>query len=157
MKSVSRTLMTMLSLPLAAVGSILFIWILQYNMSAAIWVGVIALMGVAIQDTMVMVVFLDEAWKKRKKAGELNNQQDCFEATSDGALKSLRSIIMDLVTDFIGLLPVMLSVGLGADVMKRLSAPMFGGLILLMFFILIVIPVVYFLYERRDVIQGKKI
>lgn len=157
MKSVSRTLMTMLSLPLAAVGSILFIWALQYNMSAAIWVGVIALMGVAIQDTMVMVVFLDEAWEKRRKANELNNLQDCFNATSEGALKSLRSIIMDLVTDFIGLLPVMLSVGLGADVMKRLSAPMFGGLVLLMFFILIVIPAVYFLCEKRKIVQRAEV
>lgn len=152
MKSFSKTLITMLSLPLAAVGSILFIWLLNYNMSAAIWVGVIALMGVAVQDTMVMVVFLDEAWTRRRIAGSLNNLIDCLEATSEGALKSLRSIVMDLVTDFIGLLPVMLSVGLGADVMKRLSAPMFGGLILLMFFILIVIPVVYFIHEKRKVL-----
>jgi Cu(I)/Ag(I) efflux system membrane protein CusA/SilA len=141
--------MTMLSLPLAAVGSILFIWMLGYNMSVAIWVGIIALMGVAIQDTMVMVVFLDEAWALRKSKGELNNLNDCYMATSEGALKSLRSIVMDLVTDFIGLLPVMLAVGLGADVMKRLSAPMFGGLILLMFFILIVIPCVYLVREQR--------
>ncbi len=97
------------------------------------------------------MVFLDEAWAKKRVAGKLNNHTDCLEATSEGALKSLRSIVMDLVTDFIGLLPVMLSVGLGADVMKRLSAPMFGGLILLMFFILIVIPVVYLLWERRSV------
>lgn len=155
MKSLSRTVITMLSLPLAAVGSILFIWGLNYNMSAAIWVGVIALMGVAVQDTMVMVVFLDEAWERRKAAGNLNSLHDCFEATADGALKSLRSIVMDLLTDFIGLLPVMLSVGLGADVMKRLSAPMFGGLVLLMFFILIVIPAIYFLYEKREVLKGK--
>lgn len=156
MKSVSRTMITMLSLPLAAVGSILFIWVLNYNMSAAIWVGVIALMGVAVQDTMVMVVFLDEAWGRRRVAGTLNSLSDCFQATSEGALKSLRSIIMDLVTDFIGLLPVMLSVGLGSDVMKRLSAPMFGGLVLLMFFILIVIPVVYFVYEKREVLQRSR-
>lgn len=157
MKSVSRTLLTMLSLPLAAVGSILFIWGLQYNMSAAIWVGVIALMGVAVQDTMVMVVFLDEAWDRRRAANMLNNFHDCFEATSEGALKSLRSIVMDLVTDFIGLLPVMLSVGLGADVMRRLSAPMFGGLVLLMFFILVVIPAVYFVYEKREVLRVKNV
>lgn len=156
MKSVSRTLLTMLSLPLAAVGSILFIWGLNYNMSAAIWVGVIALMGVAVQDTMVMVVFLDEAWLKRKAAGMLNNLDDCFQATSEGALKSLRSIVMDLLTDFIGLLPVMLSVGLGADVMKRLSAPMFGGLVLLMFFILIVIPCVYYLRERSVFLKARQ-
>ncbi len=156
MRSVSRTLITMLSLPLAAVGSILFIWVLGYNMSVAIWVGIIALMGVAIQDTMVMVVFLDEAWALRKSKGELNNLDDCFMATSEGALKSLRSIVMDLVTDFIGLLPVMLAVGLGADVMKRLSAPMFGGLILLMFFILIVIPCVYLVREQRVFIKQIK-
>lgn len=154
MRSVSRTLITMISLPLAAVGSILFIWVMGYNMSVAIWVGIIALMGVAVQDTMVMVVFLDEAWEKRKSSGQLNSSEDCLLATTDGALKSLRSIVMDLVTDFIGLLPVMLALGLGADVMKRLSAPMFGGLILLMFFILIVIPVIYLVYERKIVMRG---
>ncbi len=154
MRSVSKTLMSMISLPLAAVGSILFIWALDYNMSVAIWVGVIALMGVAVQDTMVMVVFLDEAWKTRRTSGQLNNNADCFLATSEGALKSLRSIVMDLITDFIGLVPVMLAVGLGADVMKRLSAPMFGGLFLLMFFILIVIPVIYLLYEKNIVVKG---
>lgn len=153
MRSVSRTLMTMVSLPLAAVGSILFIWVLGFNMSVAIWVGIIALMGVAIQDTMVMVIFLDEAWKIRRDEGQLKTREDCFLATTDGALKSLRSIVMDLVTDFIGLLPVMLAVGLGADVMKRLSAPMFGGLFLLMFFILIVIPVIYLVYEQRKVLK----
>lgn len=155
MRSVSRTLITMISLPLAAVGSILFIWVMGYNMSVAIWVGIIALMGVAVQDTMVMVVFLDEAWAKRKSSGELNSSEDCFLATTEGALKSLRSIVMDLITDFIGLLPVMLALGLGADVMKRLSAPMFGGLILLMFFILIVIPVIYLVYERKNVTRGR--
>ena len=106
-------------------------------------------MGVAVQDTMVMVVFLDEAWDKRRGEGQLNSLQDGLLATAEGAMKSLRPIIMDLVTDFIGLLPVMLAIGLGADVMKRLSAPMFGGLILLMFFILIVIPAVYWLKEQR--------
>lgn len=154
MKSGFKTLLTMVSLPLAAVGSILFIWALGYNMSVAIWVGIIALMGVAVQDTMVMVVFLDEAWERRRSSGQLNNSEDCFLATSDGALKSLRSIVMDLLTDFIGLLPVMLAVGLGADVMKRLSAPMFGGLFLLMFFILIVIPVIYLLRERNLVMKA---
>lgn len=155
MGSAKKTLLTMTSLPLAAIGSILFIWILNYNMSVAIWVGIIALMGVAIQDTMVMVVFLDEAWTRKKLAGQLQSIKDCVDATIEGAMKSLRSIIMDLVTDFIGLLPVMLAVGLGADVMKRLSAPMFGGLILLMFFILIVIPVFYFLIEKRQLTHAK--
>jgi len=103
----------------------------------------------------VMVAFLDEAWGKQRTAGELNTALDGVRATTDGALKSLRSIVMDLVTDFIGLVPVMLAVGLGADVMKRLSAPMFGGLFLLMFFILIVIPVIYLLQEGRKLPKGE--
>ena len=102
-----------------------------------------------------MVVYLDGAWAKRKAAGQLNNAEDCFLATTDGALKSLRSIVMDLLTDFIGLLPVMLALGLGADVMKRLSAPMFGGLFLLMFFILLVIPVIYLLWEKRVLMKAR--
>ena len=154
MRSVAKTLLTMISLPLAAVGSILFIWVLGYDMSVAIWVGIIALMGVAIQDTMVMVVFLDESWAKRRAAGELNTAADCVLATTHGALKSLRSIVMDIVTDFIGLLPVMLALGLGADVMKRLSAPMFGGLFLLLFFILIVIPVIYNVREQKVALRN---
>lgn len=155
MKSTPKSLITMTSLPLSAIGAILFIWALSFNMSVAIWVGIIALMGVAVQDTMVMVTFLDEAWTNRRKAGQLNNMQDCFSATSEGAQKSLRSILMDLFTDFIGFIPVMVSTGLGADVMKRLSAPMFGGLFFLMIFILLVVPVIYLLWEGRMVRKGE--
>ncbi|MBY0518160.1 MAG: efflux RND transporter permease subunit, partial [Bacteriovoracaceae bacterium] len=154
MKSTAKSFITMSSIPLAAIGAILFIWIMGFNMSIAIWVGVIALMGVSVQDTMVMIVFLDEAWGERRKDGKLNNLEDCFAATKEGAQKSLRSILMDLFTDFIGFIPVMMATGLGADVMKRLSAPMFGGLFFLMIFILLVIPVVYFLWEGRMVIKG---
>ena len=143
LRSVANTLMSMAAVPLSAIGGVIFIWAMGYNTSAAIWVGVIALMGVAVQDTMVMIAFLDESWKKRKEAGQLSSADDFSAATADGAQRSLRPILMDVITDFIGLIPVMMAVGLGADVMKRMSAPMFGGLVCLMFLILIVIPVVY--------------
>lgn len=152
MRSTAKTIITMLSIPLSAIGGVLFIWALGYNTSVAVWVGVVALMGVAVQDTMVMISFLDEGWKRRKDAGELKTHEDSLAATADGAQKSLRPILMDVITDFIGLIPVMLATGLGADVMKTLSAPMFGGLVALMFLILIVIPVVYKIREEHLVL-----
>ncbi len=156
MRSAAKTIMTMLALPLSAIGGVLLIWALGYNTSVAIWVGLIALMGVAVQDTMVMMAFLDEGWKKRRDSGQLKTHEDFFAATTDGAQKSLRPILMDVITDFVGLIPVMLATGLGADVMKRLSAPMFGGLVFLMFLILIVIPVVYKIREERLVLRMVK-
>lgn len=149
LRSTAKTLITMFAIPLAAIGGIIFIWALGYNTSVAVWVGIIALVGVAVQDTMVMIAYLDEAWKGRRESGRLNTREDFFAATAEGAQRSLRSILMDVITDFIGLIPVMIATGLGADVMKRLSAPMFGGLVALMFLILLVIPVVYLLREQR--------
>ena len=149
MKSTAKTLITMAAIPLSATGGILFVWALGYHMSVAVWVGIIALIGVAVQDTMVMISYLDEAWKERKAAGQLSSRADFVSATTKGAHRSLRAILMDVITDFIGLVPVMIAPGLGADVMKRLSAPMFGGLVALLFLILLVIPVVYLLREQH--------
>jgi copper/silver efflux system protein len=150
-KSTSKSLIIMCAIPFSIVGGILFVWSLGYNMSVAIWVGIIALLGIAIQDTMVMVNFLDEAWDQDQAAGKLNNWEDYLAATSAGARKSFRPIMMDIVTDFFGLIPVMWAVGLGADVMKRLSAPTFGGLAALLFLILLVIPVIYLAVRSREV------
>lgn len=154
-RSTGRTLITMSALPLSMIGGILLIWALGYNMSVAIWVGLIALMGVAVQDTLVMVTFLDESWKRRAAAGTLRDINDYREATSEGARRSLRAILMDVVTDFIGLIPVLVATGLGADVMKRLSAPMFGGLISLMLMILVTVPVVYLLWAVWRIRTGR--
>lgn len=153
LKSTSKSLITMLALPLSAVGSLILVWGLGYNMSVAIWVGIIALMGVAVQDTMVMINFLDKSWKEREISGRLSTSEDFFQATTEGAKNSFRPILMDVITDFIGLIPIMIATGLGADVMKRISAPMFGGLVSLMFLILIVVPVVYKMYEESVVLK----
>jgi len=125
-------------------------WALKYNMSVAVWAGAIALIGVAVETTSIMVVFLDEAWKKNKEAGTLKDTQDYIRATMEGAQKSLRSVLMAVSMNIFGLLPVMMATGIGADVMKRLSSPMFGGLVSLTILTLIVIPVVYLLREKRE-------
>lgn len=150
MRSVSKTIMIMTSVPLSLVGGILLMWALNYNMSVAVWAGAIALIGVAVETTSIMVVFLDEAWKKNKSAGTLNTTEDYIRATLEGAQKSLRSVLMAVSMNIFGLIPVMLATGLGADLMKRLSSPMFGGLISLMLLTLVVMPVVYMMREKKS-------
>jgi len=146
MRSVGKSLMIMGSVPLSLIGGILLMWGLGYNTSVAVWAGVIALIGVAVETTSIMVVFLDEAWDRFKQNDQLKGEADYLNATLDGAQKSLRSVLMAVSMNVFGLLPVMFAVGLGADVMKRISSPMFGGLISLTFLTLIIIPIIYRLY-----------
>lgn len=149
MRSVSKSLLIMFSVPLSLIGGILLMWGLNYNTSVAVWAGAIALIGVAVETASIMIVFIDESWNKRRKAGTLKSQEDLILATVEGAQKSMRSVLMAVSMNIFGLLPVMLATGLGADVMKRLSSPMFGGLLSLTFLTLFVIPVVYLLRERK--------
>lgn len=154
MGSVSKSIMIMASVPLSLIGGILLMWALGYNTSVAVWAGAIALIGVAVETTSIMIVFLDQAWRKRKADGQLKNADDFTQATLEGAQKSLRSVLMAVSMNIFGLLPVMLATGLGADVMKRISSPMFGGLISLMLLTLVVIPVIYKMREESAVLKG---
>ncbi|OQW47467.1 MAG: cation transporter [Proteobacteria bacterium SG_bin7] len=149
MGSVSKTVMIMLSVPLSLIGGILLMWVLKYNTSVAVWAGAIALIGVAVETTSIMIVFLDEAWSQRRNSGRLKTPEDFTVATLEGSQKSLRSVLMAVSMNIFGLMPVMMATGLGADVMKRISSPMFGGLISLTILTLIVIPIVYKLREQR--------
>ncbi len=153
MRSVSKSVMIMASVPLSLIGGILLMWALGYNTSVAVWAGAIALIGVAVETTSIMIVFLDQAWSKRKADGQLKNANDFTQATLEGAQMSLRSVLMAVSMNIFGLLPVMLATGLGADVMKRISSPMFGGLISLMLLTLVVIPVIYKMREERVVLK----
>lgn len=155
MRSVGKTVMVMVSVPLSLIGGILLMWVLGYNTSVAVWAGAIALIGVAVETASIMIVFLDSAWRRRREQGALHNEADFRSATMEGAEKSLRSVLMAVSMNIFGLLPVMLATGLGADVMKRLSSPMFGGLISLTLLTLIVIPIVYMLREKRDVVRNQ--
>ncbi|MBI2520829.1 MAG: efflux RND transporter permease subunit [Bdellovibrio sp.] len=155
MRSISKAIMIMVSVPLSLIGGILLMWSLKYNTSVAVWAGAIALIGVAVETASIMVVFLDEAWKKRQSEGQLKTSDDFKIATLEGAQKSLRSVLMAVSMNIFGLLPVMIATGLGADVMKRISSPMFGGLVSLMFLTLIIIPIIYKIREER--ICSKKV
>lgn len=154
MRSISRSVIIMSSVPLSLIGGILLMWALGYNTSVAVWAGAIALIGVAVETTSIMIVFLDQAWKKRKTEGHLKNSNDFTQATIEGAQRGLRSVLMAVSMNIFGLLPVMLATGLGADVMKRLATPMFGGLVSLMLLTLVVIPVIYKMREERIVLRG---
>lgn len=148
-KSVAKTVIIMASVPLSLIGGILLMWALGYNTSVAVWAGAIALIGVAVETAAIMIVFLDQAWKKRTQENRLKDSDDTTAATLEGAQKGLRAVLMAVSMNIFGLMPVMMATGLGADVMKRLASPMFGGLVSLMLLTLIVIPVIYKMREER--------
>lgn len=156
MRSVAKTVLIMVSVPLSLIGGILLMWSLGYNTSVAVWAGAIALIGVAVETSSIMMVFLDEAWKKRREGGRFKMDEDFTAATLEGAQKSLRAVLMAVSMNIFGLIPVMVATGMGADVMKRISSPMFGGLLSLTLLTLIVIPVVYQMREKRLVLTTSR-
>ena len=138
----------MLSVPFALIGGVYLIYILGYNFSVAVWVGFIDLYGVAVQTGLVMVVYLHEALDRRVREYDLGKRgpitsQDIFDATIEGSVLRLRPKIMTVGTALIGLLPIMWSTGVGADVMKPLAAPMIGGLLTSAIHVLVVTPVLF--------------
>ncbi len=142
-RTVTETLIVMLGIPLALVGGILLLYFLHYNMSIAVWVGLIALAGIAAETSAVMLAYLDTAYHKQKKLGQLHNLQDLLMTVQQAAVERIRPMAMAGLANIIGLLPVMWATGAGADVMKRLSAPMVGGVFSAMILTLIVVPVLY--------------
>ncbi|MCI0529698.1 MAG: efflux RND transporter permease subunit, partial [Nitrospira sp.] len=150
-QSVGRSLLVMLTVPFSLIGGILLMAILDYNLSVAVWVGLIALAGVATEIGVVMIIYLDEAFKKHQEEGRLNTMQDLIEATIEGAVKRVRPIVMTASAILFGLLPILWSHGTGADVMKRIAAPMIGGMVTTTLLTLFVIPAVYLIW------QGKKL
>ena len=149
MRGFAKTVLVMASVPLSLVGGILLMWWMGYATSVAVWAGAIALIGVAVETTSIMIVFLDEAWAELGAAGKLGTHAERVDATLVGAQKSLRPVLMAVTMNIFGLLPVMMATGVGADVMKRLSAPMFGGLVTLVALTLVVLPVAYVTLATR--------
>lgn len=144
--SVAKTLMVMLGVPLSLVGAVWYMVWLDYNMSIAVWVGIIALAGVAAETSAVMVTYLDEAVKRRRQADRLRSLNDLIEAVHQGAVERIRPMAMAGLANILGLIPVMWATGAGADVMKRLAAPMVGGVASAMLLTLFVIPAIYTLW-----------
>ena len=150
-KSVGETLIVMLSLPFALVGGIWFIWALGYNWSVAVAIGFIALAGVAAETGVVMLIYLDHAWKERLARGGRATVQDLYEAVVAGAVERVRPKMMTVTAIMAGLLPILWGSGAGASVMKRVAAPMVGGMISSSVLTLVVIPAVYTLWRERQV------
>ncbi|KAF0217126.1 MAG: Cu(I)/Ag(I) efflux system membrane protein [Geobacteraceae bacterium] len=146
--------MVMLSVPFALVGGVYLVWLLGYNMSVAVWVGFIALYGVAVETGVVMVIYLHEALDKKLINGPCS-EQDIYDATFEGAVLRLRPKLMTVAVALIGLVPIMWSTGTGADVMKPIAAPMIGGMISSAIHVLIMTPVIFVLMKIRDLRKGK--
>jgi Cu(I)/Ag(I) efflux system membrane protein CusA/SilA len=142
-RHITEVLIVFLSIPFALVGSAWALYLLDYRLSTAVWVGVIALIGLATQTGVVMIVYIDQAFLKRVRAGTLNSLDDIIEAHAEGTVQRVRPKLMTVATMLIGLMPLLWSQGTGADVMKRIAAPMVGGLLTSAFLTLELIPVVY--------------
>ncbi len=150
----------MLSVPFALIGGMYMIYILGYNFSVAVWVGFIALYGIAVETGVVMVIYLHEALDKRLRAhqrnerGEITNK-DIYEAAVEGSVLRLRPKLMTVATAMVGLIPVMWSTGTGSDVMKPLTAPMIGGLLTSAVHVLVVTPILFVYMKERALKKGK--
>ncbi|HUI27322.1 MAG TPA: efflux RND transporter permease subunit, partial [Candidatus Kryptonia bacterium] len=143
-----KTMMIVLALPFSAVGAIWLLYLLNYNMSIAVWVGLIALLGVDAETGVFMLLYLDLAYEEAKANGRMRNWDDLREAILHGAVKRLRPKVMTVATMFAGLLPIMWSTGTGADVMKRIAAPMVGGVFTSFAMELVVYPAIYAIWKR---------
>ena len=141
--SMGKTMIVLLSVPFALVGGIWLIYLLGYNLSVAVWVGFIALAGVAAETGVVMIVYLDEVFERRLREGTMTTAKDLYDAIIEGAVGRVRPKMMTVIAITAGLLPIMWSHGTGADVMKRIAAPMVGGMVTSTILTLIVIPVIY--------------
>ena len=148
-KSAFKATIVMLAVPFSAVGAVWLLTLLGYNVSIAVWVGMIALMGLDAETGVFMLLFLDLSHDERKRSGQLNDQRDLVEAIIHGAVKRVRPKAMTVCAAMLGLLPIMWSTGTGADLMKRIAAPMVGGLITSFLMELLVYPPIYFLWKKR--------
>jgi Cu(I)/Ag(I) efflux system membrane protein CusA/SilA len=145
--------MVMLSVPFALVGGVYLVAALGYNMSVAVWVGFIALYGIAVETGVVMVIYLHEALDRKLQQGPVTEQDIC-DATFEGAVLRLRPKLMTVAVALLGLIPIMWSSGTGADVMKPIAAPMIGGMITSAIHVLIMTPVIFVLLKNRELRKG---
>jgi Cu(I)/Ag(I) efflux system membrane protein CusA/SilA len=155
-KNLTAVLIIMGTLPLSLVGGIWLLYLLDYNLSVAVGVGFIALAGVAVEIGVLMIVYLNQAWDRiQEKASKENRQptkNDLIQAVIDGALMRVRPIMMTVAVIIAGLLPIMLGTGTGSEVMRRIAAPMVGGMVSATILTLLVIPAAYLLWKSRETV-----
>jgi Cu(I)/Ag(I) efflux system membrane protein CusA/SilA len=149
-RSLTEALIVLVSVPFALVGSVWTLFLLHYPLSAPVWVGLLSTVGLAMQTGVVMVVYIDEAFHRRVRDGRLKNRDDIIAAHAEGTVHRLRPKIMTITTMGAGLLPLLWADGSGAEIMKRVAAPMLGGLATSAFLTLEVLPVLYTIWRSRQ-------
>ncbi|HWP66175.1 MAG TPA: CusA/CzcA family heavy metal efflux RND transporter [Candidatus Limnocylindria bacterium] len=145
-----RVGIVLLAVPFSLIGAFWFLWLLDYNLSLAVWVGIIALLGIDAETGQVMLLYLDTTVDRFREEGRLRSPADLFAAVHEGAVKRIRPKTMTVATDLIGLLPLLWATGTGAEVTRRLVAPLVGGIGVSFLMELLVYPVVFYLVRRRQ-------
>jgi copper/silver efflux system protein len=154
-RSVVKTLIVLLAVPFSAIGAVWFLYLLGYNMSVGVWVGMIALLGVDAETGVFMLLYLDLAYAQAKKEARLTTLADLREAIVQGAVKRIRPKFMTVATDFIGLVPVLWATGTGSDVMKRIAAPLIGGVFTSFLLELLVYPAIFEVWKWHFELRNK--
>ncbi len=150
-RSMPKTLLVLLAVPFSAVGAVWLLWALGYNVSIGVWVGLIALLGLDAETGIFMLLYLDLAYDEMKP----RNREELRAAIYHGAVKRVRPKVMTVACAFFGLVPIMWSTGAGADVMKRIAAPMIGGLFTSFLMELLVYPSIYYLWKSPKCVTPK--
>ncbi|WP_022947084.1 efflux RND transporter permease subunit [Methylohalobius crimeensis] len=147
--SITETLIIMLSVPFSLIGAVWLLWLLDYKLSVAVWVGMIAVAGLAVELGLLMMVYLDLAYRDRLAEQRLATRADLNEAIQIGAGQRIRPILMTGLSTFLGLVPILWSTGSGADVMQRIAAPMIGGVVSALVMVLIVFPAIFAIWKMK--------
>jgi len=149
--SLTEALIILLAVPFSLIGAVWLLWLLDYNLSVAVWVGMIALAGLAAELGVLMLLYLGLSYRQRAEQGSVHGMANLTEAIVEGAGRRIRPMLMTGMALLLGLIPIMWSGGAGADVMKRIAAPMVGGVLSALFMVLIVFPAIFALWKRPEV------
>ena len=155
-KNLTDCLIVILSLPFALVGGVWFFYLFGFNSAVAVYVGFIALAGLAAETGIVMLVYLEEAVKRYRAEKRLNTREDLRAAVMEGAVERVRPKLMTVATTILALLPIMLGHGTGSEVMQRIAAPMIGGLVSSTVLTLIIVPVLFYQVKTRYLSVSEK-
>jgi Cu(I)/Ag(I) efflux system membrane protein CusA/SilA len=156
-RSLTQALIVLVSVPFALVGSFWSLFLLRYPLSAPVWVGLLSAVGLAMQTGVVMVVYIDEAFHRRVREGKIRTRDDIVAAHAEGTIARLRPKIMTVTTMAAGLLPLLWAQGSGAEIMKRVAAPMLGGLVTSAFLTLEVLPVIYTIWRTHQLRRAQRL
>jgi Cu(I)/Ag(I) efflux system membrane protein CusA/SilA len=156
-RSLTEALIILASVPFALVGSVWTLFLCVYSLSAPVWVGLLSTLGLAMQTGVVMVVYIDEAFHRRAREGSLRDRDNVIAVHAEGTVQRLRPKVMTITTMAAGLLPLVWAQGAGAEIMKRVAAPMLGGLVTSAFLTLEVLPVLYTIWRSRQLQEARRL